>query len=91
MLNLFINFIDLTDLHPYNLLSNAVSENDSYEYIDALLEELISCTAWHFRHAERLMIKYQYKRFEEHKLEHEELISDARELQQRTLPIYPIG
>ena len=67
----------------YNLLSEAVSENDTYEYIEALLEELISCTAWHFRHEERLMIKYQYKRFEEHKLEHEELIEDVRQLQKK--------
>ena len=73
----------------YNLLSKAVSDNDTYEYIDALLEELISCTAWHFRHEERLMIKYQYERFEEHKLEHGELIGIARQLQQKFQQNHP--
>ena len=71
----------LVELH--SLLSKAVSENESAEYIDALLEELLTCTAWHFRHEERLMIKYQYDRFEEHKSEHQELIEVGRELQKK--------
>ena len=54
----------LVDL--YNLLAHAVAEAESADYIDALLEELISCTAWHFRHEERLMLKYEYDAFEDH-------------------------
>ena len=69
----------LVDL--FNLLSHSVDEGDDPEYIDALLEELISCTQWHFRHEERLMLRYQYPRREEHTIEHAELIKSVRELQ----------
>jgi len=71
----------LVDL--YNLLIHAVSEGESADYIEALLEELISCTVWHFRHEERLMLKYQYDAFEEHKDEHDRLIEGAKELQEK--------
>jgi len=71
----------LTDL--FNLLNHSVEAGDAREYIDALLEELISCTVWHFRHEERLMLKYQYDGFEDHKTEHNELIDAVQELQQK--------
>ncbi len=71
----------LVDL--FNLLSHSVEEGDAPEYIEALLEELISCTIWHFRHEERLMLKYKYQGFEEHKAEHQDLIESVRELQQK--------
>mgnify|MGYP001819424923 CR=1 FL=1 len=71
----------LVDL--FNLLSDAVEEGESIDYIDALLEELITCTAWHFRHEERLMLKYEYEAFEAHKEEHADLIDSARKLQRR--------
>lgn len=71
----------LVDL--FNLLSRSVAESDSAEYIEAVLEELISCTIWHFRHEERLMLKYKYDGIEEHKEEHNELIDSVRELQQK--------
>lgn len=69
----------LVDL--FNILAHAVSEEDSAIYIEAVLDELISCTVWHFRHEERLMIKYDYADFLEHKKDHEELIESARDLQ----------
>ena len=47
------------------------------------MEELISCTAWHFKHEERLMLKYGYEGLLEHKSEHEELIASATALQQK--------
>ena len=47
------------------------------------MEELISCTIWHFRHEERLMIRYKYEDFENHKAEHNELIDSAKELQKK--------
>ncbi len=71
----------LVDL--FNMLSHSVAEGDSVEYIDAVLEELISCTIWHFRHEERLMLLYKYEGLEEHKVEHHELIDSVKELQQK--------
>ena len=71
----------LVDL--FNLLSQSVEKGDEKDYIDALLEELISCTDWHFRHEERLMLKYKYDSFKEHKAEHQELIDSVRDLQQK--------
>jgi len=71
----------LVDL--FNILSHSVAGGDSVEYIDAVLEELISCTIWHFRHEERLMVLYKYGDFVKHKTEHQELIESAKELQQK--------
>ncbi len=70
-------------LELFNLLGRAVKEGDATDYVDAVLEELISCTVWHFRHEERLMLKYGYKGLEEHKTEHQELIDSAKALQQK--------
>lgn len=67
----------------YNLLSHSVAEGDSTEYIDALLEEMISFTIWHFRHEERLMLLHKYRDIAAHKAEHSDLIDSARELQQK--------
>lgn len=69
----------LVDL--FNILSHSVEQGDPTEYIDAVLEELISFTVWHFRHEERLMLLYRYENFEEHKAEHHDLIDSVRELQ----------
>jgi hemerythrin-like metal-binding protein len=71
----------LVDL--YNLLSQAVAGGESADYIDALTEELVACTVWHFRHEERLMLKHGYDGLEAHRNEHEELITSVRSLQQR--------
>ena len=70
----------LVDL--FNLLSQAVEAGDSVDYVDAVLEELITCTIWHFRHEERLMLRYQYDGIELHKSEHAELIEGVRAMQQ---------
>jgi hemerythrin len=69
----------LVDL--FNLLNHSVTEGDSPEYLAALLEELINCTAWHFSHEERLMLKHGYEGYAEHKLEHQDLINSVRQLQ----------
>ena len=45
----------LVDL--YNILNHSVAEGDATNYIEAVMEELISCTVWHFKHEERLMLK----------------------------------
>ena len=73
----------LVDL--FNLLNHSVVEGDGPDYIEAVMEELISCTAWHFKHEERLMLKYGYEGLLEHKSEHEELIASATALQQKLL------
>ncbi|WP_456378062.1 bacteriohemerythrin [Thiolapillus sp.] len=67
----------------FNLLNHSVVEGDAPNYIEALMEELISCTIWHFCHEERLMLKYGYEGLEEHKREHQELIESIKALQQR--------
>jgi hemerythrin-like metal-binding protein len=71
----------LVDL--FNILSHSVADGDAANYIEAVLEELVCCTVWHFRHEERLMLKFAYDGFEEHKTEHQELIDSAKELQQK--------
>jgi hemerythrin-like metal-binding protein len=73
----------LVDL--FNLLHHSLAEGEQREYIEAVMEELISCTVWHFRHEERLMLKYGYDGLSEHNAEHEDLIASARELQEKLL------
>lgn len=73
----------LVDL--FNILSHSVKKNESVDYINAVLEELINCTVWHFSHEERLMLKYAYSGLDEHRTEHQELINSARALQQKVL------
>ena len=67
----------------FNILSRSVEEGDAAEYIDAVLEELISCTIWHFRHEERLMLMYKYDGLDVHKDEHNDLIDSVRGLKQK--------
>ncbi|HEY5719663.1 MAG TPA: bacteriohemerythrin [Gammaproteobacteria bacterium] len=70
-------------LQLYNLLGHAVEAGEAQAYLDALLEELVSCTVWHFSHEERLMLRHGYPGLAEHRQEHRELSDSARELQQR--------
>jgi hemerythrin-like metal-binding protein len=67
----------------FNLLNQAVTKGEARNYIEALLEELICLTAWHFKHEERLMIKHGYKNLQAHKVEHQQLIESASELRQK--------
>ena len=69
----------------FNILNHSVMEGDAPDYLAAILDELINCTVWHFSHEERLMLKYGYKGIAEHKMEHQELIKSAKELQQKIL------
>ena len=73
----------LVDL--FNILNHAVEDGDSTDYVEAVLDELISGTVWHFRHEERLMLKYGYGGTAEHKAEHQDLIESAKALQQKYL------
>ena len=69
----------------YNILNHSVSEGASKEYVEAVLEEMINCTVWHFSHEERLMLKYGYDGYTEHKSDHQDLIEAAKALKQRFL------
>ena len=69
----------------FNMLNHSVTEGNDPEYLAAILEELINCTAWHFSHEERLMLKHGYEGLAEHKEEHKELVKSAKELQQKIL------
>jgi hemerythrin len=87
-LSVYVDEIDddhrkLVDL--YNLLDRAVREGSAENYTNAVMEELIACTVWHFRHEERLMIQYAYEGLETHSSEHRGLIKSAKELQQQLL------
>jgi hemerythrin len=69
----------------FNILNHSVTAGDGPEYLAAVLEELINCTVWHFSHEERLMLKYGYPGYAEHREEHQDLIASVRELQQAIL------
>jgi len=69
----------------FNLLTHAIEEGAAANYVEAVLEELISCTIWHFRHEERLMLKYGYDGAMEHKAEHQQLVESAKAMQQKLL------
>ena len=71
----------LVDL--FNILRLAFEEGDAAEYIVAVLEDMISCTIWHFRHEERIMFMHKYDGIDAHKDEHNDLIDSVRELQQK--------
>ena len=69
----------------FNMLNHSVTEGVDPDYLEAILEELINLTVWHFSHEERLMVKYGYEGLADHRIEHQELIKSARELQQKVL------
>ena len=51
--------------------------------LKSIMDELISCTEWHFKHEEWLMQKYAYPDLAQHQTEHEELIASGKALQQQ--------
>lgn len=69
----------------FNLLNQAVEEEQEADYIRILTEELLSCTEWHFRHEERLMFWHNYDGLQEHRAEHQELMSSIRTFLQRVI------
>ena len=69
----------------FNMLNHSISEGDDPDYLAAVLEELLNCTIWHFSHEERLMLKYGYEDYAEHRAVHQELIKSAKSLQQKVL------
>ena len=69
----------------FNLLAHAVSNGDEPDYQEALLDELIAYTVWHFRHEERLMLKYAYDDRDTHQQQHRELIAGVTEIREKFL------
>jgi hemerythrin len=67
----------------FNLFRQSVIDEESPRYREAVIEELITCTVYHFRHEERLMLKYNYPYVSGHKAEHQELIESAVAFQQK--------
>ncbi|MBF0421362.1 MAG: hemerythrin family protein [Magnetococcales bacterium] len=81
-----IGFQEVDDDHQvlvrmFNTLVTNVSKGTSHEIIGQILNELVSYTAWHFRHEERLMQTYRYPGFMAHKKEHNDLVEQTVELQ----------
>ena len=72
-------------INLFNLLNHSTMEGAATDYVGAILEELKNCTVWHFSHEERLMIKYGYEGYEEHRTDHQDLINGIKELQQKFL------
>ncbi|MBF0138583.1 MAG: hemerythrin family protein [Magnetococcales bacterium] len=66
-----------------NNLIVAVSENRGRDVVGKVLNDLLSYTAWHFRHEERLMQTYRYEGIIAHKNEHAELIGHADSLRRQ--------
>ena len=88
--NLSVAVDEIDDDHrrlvdKFNFFSHAVAEKEPPDYLEALLEELVAFTAWHFKHEERLMLRYGYDGFAEHKQEHQELIDGVDEIRQEIL------
>lgn len=67
----------------FNTLNHSLTEGETPENIDALLTELINCTIWHFSHEERLMLKYNYEDLDDHKAQHENLLENIQQLQEK--------
>ncbi len=72
-------------INLFNILNHSVTEGAATDYVVAVLDELINCTVWHFSHEERLMLKYGYDAYEEHKADHQDLVAGVKELQQKFL------
>ena len=69
----------------FNILNRAVIDGETDDYVLAVVDELVSGTAWHFKHEERLMLKYGYSGITAHKAEHQELMESVKALQQQLL------
>lgn len=59
----------------FEILDQYDNEEDSYEEIAKVLQELKDYTIYHFKHEEKLMEKYNYQNIESHKKEHEFFIN----------------
>lgn len=87
---LSVNVDEIDDDHRklmgiVNNVTRAVEGQESLEYLEAVLDELINFTAYHFSHEERLMLEYGYTGYDHHKDQHVGLIGSAMKLRQGIL------
>jgi len=85
---LSVKFDEVDDDHKklvgmVNEIHDAAGKEADQDTLADLLEELISYTAWHFRHEERLMQQYGDPEQFSHKQEHEKLAKQATELYEK--------
>lgn len=58
-----------------DLLINHEEDDDNYDEIFTVIEELKDYTVYHFNTEEELFIKYKYPEYDEHKKEHDDFIA----------------
>lgn len=58
-----------------DLLINHEEDDDNYDEIFTVIEELKDYTVYHFSTEEELFIKYKYPEYDEHKKEHDDFIA----------------
>lgn len=56
------------------VLFKTVEEEEDYEKVLAIIDELREYTVYHFKTEEELILRYDYADYEAHKREHEKLI-----------------
>ncbi|MBF0474087.1 MAG: hemerythrin family protein [Nitrospirae bacterium] len=66
-----------------NELYDAVVEGKGEETVSVVLPELINYTMYHFFAEEDYMVKYEYPKYHDHKMEHAKLIDQTLELYER--------
>jgi hemerythrin len=69
----------------FNEAHRAVEQTIPRDQIERMLTELIGYTHWHFDHEEKLMAEHGYNRTKPHKLEHQELADNIKELYEQFL------
>ncbi len=81
--------IETADIHHKKLISminslhQAMSNGTSHEVITKILSALLVYTDKHFKYEEDLFLTYNYPQYEEHKKEHDELLCQVEELNEK--------
>ena len=64
-----------------NALHSATVNGDEQSSLDAILNEMVDYTVYHFETEEKLFKQYDYPGYDEHKKEHDDLTAQAVDLQ----------
>lgn len=64
-------------------LQDAMKQGKANAVLASILDELVQYTVWHFRREEQFMQRIRYADFAAHKAEHDKLIAEVNDLQQR--------
>ncbi len=67
----------------FNLFAHENASGENPDYLEAILEELISNTLGHFRHEERFMLKHGYEDLDAHKDQHQQLFLGVDEIRDK--------